>query len=72
MIYINIGNNGINLFDDNVLFEEYMLLKWGISCKFLYFLRICRVKEFLYIRKVCCIVCIINVIWYCYIKIYKE
>lgn len=32
MIYINIGNNGINLFYDNVLFEEYMLLKWGISC----------------------------------------
>lgn len=27
MTYINIGNNGINLFHDNVLFEEYMLVK---------------------------------------------
>lgn len=27
MTYINIGNNGINLFDDNVLFEECMLVK---------------------------------------------
>lgn len=27
MTYINIGKNGINLFDDNALFEEYMLVK---------------------------------------------
>lgn len=72
MTYINIGNTGINLFDDNVLFEEYMLSKWGISCQFLYFLGICRAKEPMYTRKVCCTACIINVIWYCYIKIHKS